>query len=185
MSLQDNYNQLAKVAVSKWQSICVTDGQTALALVGQLHLALRHPMNRGPSSMFTRRFLNQLIRELDTLSPGIGAILNLGSSPAFDFQESFGANDQDGECCVDETFFGGSQHCSFRIEEQTTGAVIIRDLKLNGKSVTNDAEHAVKLLQEHDVLKPGLQLYYFDGFWSKDESLEEEQAIRHSPRRLH
>lgn len=57
---------------------------TAIALIGTLQLALRHPGNNGEPAKIMRNLVNILIRALDASSPGIGALLRKGDDPTFD-----------------------------------------------------------------------------------------------------
>ena len=63
-------------------------------------------------------------------------------------------------------------HARFEIlPESNVGLLVIRDLGPwdQCKTVTNDAEHVVKLLFEQGYLHPGRKLHYFDSGGQRDE----------------
>ena len=78
---------------------------------------------------------------------------------------------------------GGKGHCSFEVVSVSPEAVTIRDLDI-GKSVTNDAEHAVQQLLAADLLVPGRKLFYYDSDGELDEIVWEgfEIWFRAGPR---
>jgi hypothetical protein len=61
----------------------------ALALIGNLQLALRHPANTGPSSEVARTFIDGLIDRIrDAGFPANAEMLRLGDDPGYDEGET-------------------------------------------------------------------------------------------------
>jgi len=57
---------------------------TAIAVLAELQLALRHPGNVGESAKAARKVVDTLIGALDAMSPGIGRLLRKGDDPNCD-----------------------------------------------------------------------------------------------------
>lgn len=57
---------------------------TALAIVGNLQLALRHPNNKGPNSKIIRSVIDTLIDGLAQDNPRIRTLLKRGDDHRFD-----------------------------------------------------------------------------------------------------
>ncbi len=64
------------------RSICDMDTSTAITLVGQLQLALRHPGNRGESAAVTDHFVRAMIETLS--KDDASGILRTGLMAGFD-----------------------------------------------------------------------------------------------------
>ncbi len=63
----------------------VLDIQAALAIAGNLQLALRHPSNKGPSSRIARAVVDGIIRRLQEAGfEATAEIVKLGDNPAYD-----------------------------------------------------------------------------------------------------
>jgi len=65
-------------------------------------------------------------------------------------------------------WIGACGHCSFALVSAEPDQVTIRDLCI-GKTVTNDAEHAVAILRADGLLRPGCRLFYYDSANDLDE----------------
>lgn len=55
-----------------------------LALVSELQLALRHPMNVGPAAIRAERVARCVQAELTKIVPELGPVLELGWNPDYD-----------------------------------------------------------------------------------------------------
>jgi hypothetical protein len=61
------------------------DLATALAVVGALQLALRHPANTGPSSEAVRGVIAAVIQRIEEDGfPSLAGLARLGDNPTFD-----------------------------------------------------------------------------------------------------
>jgi hypothetical protein len=61
------------------------DVTSALSLIGNLQLALRHPANKGPSAAIARRVIDGLIEKLNTVGlTATAEVARLGDNAAYD-----------------------------------------------------------------------------------------------------
>lgn len=60
------------------------DGITAMAILGNLQLALRHHKNTGESSKVAKAFALDLQQSIERELPEVGAVLQMGWDPNFD-----------------------------------------------------------------------------------------------------
>ena len=60
------------------------DWGTAIAILGNLQLALRHPDNRGDSAAAARAFCDSLISNIERVVPELGPLLRMGDDPQHD-----------------------------------------------------------------------------------------------------
>jgi hypothetical protein len=72
-----------KEMINAPQVMIELDGTTALALIGNLQLALRHPGNKGHSAGLVRRIVDDLIESIGT-TPTLRAGLEAGNHECFD-----------------------------------------------------------------------------------------------------
>jgi hypothetical protein len=59
---------------------------SALCVIGNLQLALRHPANIGPSSQLLRRVIDSMIGRIEKSLPANAEIARLGDNPEYDTQ---------------------------------------------------------------------------------------------------
>lgn len=59
--------------------------------------------------------------------------------------------------------------CDYQITAIKPDSLTIQDLNLGRMSVTNDVENVVKDLFARELLKPGMQLFYYDSDGDMDE----------------
>ncbi len=67
----------------------------AMALIGNLQLALRHPQNNGPAARLMRQFCGDLITELAGGDPTIELVLRSGEDRQFGWTQSEHRGGQD------------------------------------------------------------------------------------------
>ena len=60
------------------------DGELAIILVSQLQLALRHPVNNGPSSKSVKQFALMLQNKLRGIDASVDIVLEMGWNPDYD-----------------------------------------------------------------------------------------------------
>jgi hypothetical protein len=80
--------EIAQRAVAALQEnrpvIVETDLTTAVALIGNLQLAFRHPQNRGPSRKAAERLVVELIEAIDPEHGAVYEFLMMGFDERFD-----------------------------------------------------------------------------------------------------
>jgi hypothetical protein len=92
MPLERQKGNLQRAAL---EEMCAIDPQftipvhldipSALSLIGNLQLALRHPANEGPSATIARKFIDGLIDRMITAGLyRVAELAKLGDDPAYD-----------------------------------------------------------------------------------------------------
>lgn len=76
----------ATAALNQWERpiIFEFDMQNVVAMIGQLQLAFRHPLNVGPSRQMTEKFVRDLIAQIDPEHGDVYQFLMLGFDGRYD-----------------------------------------------------------------------------------------------------
>lgn len=78
---------LAKQGMDKLRNIPVVleiDGFTAMILISQIQLALRHPRNDGPSSEIARELAIHMQSKITGIDASVDLALQMGWNPDYD-----------------------------------------------------------------------------------------------------